>query len=124
MLERKAREAILEEIRDRPRIPVSEVCDLVRMHYTADIERLIARDVRRIATNLAAQVRDEDGRRAVFSVQEAGNDRYVNVDVSQDVFELQAVQENLVKQRDSRDWSIEKVTKRLEAVAPKHAIRA
>lgn len=84
----------------------------------------LAKDVRRIATNLAAQVRDEDGRRAVFSVQEAGNDRYVNVDVSQDVFELQAVQENLVKQRDSRDWSIEKVTKRLEAVAPKHAIRA
>lgn len=124
MLERKAREAIMEKIRERSRIPVSEVCDLVRMHYTADIERLIARDVRRIATNLAAQVRDEDGRRAVFSVQEAGNDRYVNVDVSQDVFELQAVQENLVKQRDSRDWSIEKVTKRLEAVAPKHAIRA
>ena len=32
MLEKKAREAILEEIRDRPRISKQEVFDLVKLH--------------------------------------------------------------------------------------------
>lgn len=119
MLERKARAAILEEIRDRPRISKQEVFDLVKLHYSPDIGRLINKDIRRLATNLTAQVRDEDGRRAIFSVREAGNDRYVNVDLTNDKLDLQMVHEQLVAQRDSRDWSIDKVTKRLDEVAPK-----
>lgn len=119
MLERKAREAILEEIRDRPRISKKEVFDLVKLHYSPDIGRLINRDIRRLATNLTAQVRDDDGRRAIFSVREKGDDRYVNVDLTNDKLDLQMVQEQLVAQRDSRDWSIDKVTKRLDEVAPK-----
>lgn len=124
MLERKAREAILEEIRDRPRISKQEVFDLVKLHYSPDIGRLINKDIRRLATNLTAQVRDEDGRRAIFSVREAGNDRYVNVDLTNDKLDLQMVHEQLVAQRDSRDWSIDKVTKRLDEVAPKKLKRA
>lgn len=124
MLERKAREAILEEIRDRPRISKQEVFDLVKLHYSADMERLINRDIRRLATNLTAQVRDKDGRRAIFSVREKGDDRYVNVDLTNDKLDLQMVQEQLVAQRDSRDWSIDKVTKRLDEVAPKQLKRA
>lgn len=124
MLERKAREAILEEIRDRPRISKQEVFDLVKLHYSADMERLINRDIRRLATNLTAQVRDKDGRRAIFSVREKGDDRYVNVDLTNDKLDLQMVQEQLVAQRDSRDWSIDKVTKRLDEVAPKKLKRA
>ena len=124
MLERKAREAILEEIRDRPRISKQEVFDLVKLHYSPDIGRLINKDIRRLATNLTAQVRDKDGRRAIFSVREKGDDRYVNVDLTNDKLDLQMVQEQLVAQRDSRDWSIDKVTKRLDEVAPKKLKRA
>lgn len=124
MLERKAREAILEEIRDRPRISKQEVFDLVKLHYSPDIGRLINKDIRRLATNLTAQVRDEDGRRAIFSVREAGNDRYVNIDLTENKLDLQMVHEQLVAQRDSRDWSIDKVTKRLDEVAPKKLKRA
>ena len=124
MLERKAREAILEEIRDRPRISKQEVFDLVKLHYSADMERLINRDIRRLATNLTAQVRDKDGRRAIFSVREKGDDRYVNVDLTNDKLDLQIVKEQLVAQRDSRDQSIEKVKARLDEVAPKKLKRA
>lgn len=124
MLERKAREAILEEIRDRPRISKQEVFDLVKLHYSPDIGRLINKDIRRLATNLTAQVRDKDGRRAIFSVREKGDDRYVNVDLTENKLDLQMVQEQLVAQRDSRDWSIDKVTKRLDEVAPKKLKRA
>ncbi|MDU3215302.1 MAG: hypothetical protein E6672_05575 [Negativicoccus succinicivorans] len=124
MLEKKAREAILEEIRDRPRISKQEVFDLVKLHYSPDIGRLINKDIRRLATNLTAQVRDDDGRRAIFSVREKGDDRYVNVDLTNDKLDLQMVQEQLVAQRDSRDWSIDKVTKRLDEVAPKKLKRA
>lgn len=124
MLEKKAREAILEEIRDRPRISKQEVFDLVKLHYSADMERLINRDIRRLATNLTAQIRDDDGRRQIFSVREKGNNRYVNVDLTNDKIDLQMVQEQLVAQRDSRDWAIDKVTKRLDEVAPKKRKRA
>ncbi|MDU5942745.1 MAG: hypothetical protein E6Z03_01345 [Negativicoccus succinicivorans] len=124
MLERKAREAILEEIRDRPRISKQEAFDLVKLHYSADIGRLINKDIRRLATNLTAQVRDDDGRRQIFSVREKGDDRYVNIDLTENKLDLQMVQEQLVAQRDSRDWSIDKVTKRLDEVAPKKLKRA
>lgn len=124
MLEKKAREAILEEIRDRPRISKQEVFDLVKLHYSADMERLINKDIRRLATNLTAQVRDDDGRRQIFSVREKGDDRYVNIDLTKNKLDLQMVQEQLVAQRDSRDWSIDKVTKRLDEVAPKKLKRA
>ena len=124
MLERKAREAILEEIRDRPRISKQEVFDLVKLHYSPDIGRLINKDIRRLATNLTAQVRDDDGRRQIFSVREKGDDRYVNVDLTENKLDLQMVQEQLIAQRDSRDWSIEKVKARLDEVAPKKLKRA
>ena len=124
MLERKAREAILEEIRDRPRISKQEVFDLVKLHYSPDIGRLINKDIRRLATNLTAQVRDDDGRRQIFSVREAGNDRYVNIDLTENKLDLQIVKEQLVAQRDSRDQSIEKVKARLDEVAPKKLKRA
>ena len=124
MLERKAREAILEEIRDRPRISKQEVFDLVKLHYSPDIGRLINKDIRRLATNLTAQVRDDDGRRQIFSVREKGDDRYLNIDLTENKLDLQMVQEQLVAQRDSRDWSIDKVTKRLDEVAPKKLKRA
>ncbi len=124
MLEKKAREAILEEIRDRPRISKQEVFDLVKLHYSPDIGRLINKDIRRLATNLTAQVRDDDGRRQIFSVREKGDDRYVNIDLTENKLDLQMVQEQLVAQRDSRDWSIDKVTKRLDEVAPKKLKRA
>ena len=124
MLEKKAREAILEEIRDRPRISKQEVFDLVKLHYSPDMERLINKDIRRLATNLTAQVRDDDGRRQIFSVREKGDDRYVNIDLTENKLDLQMVQEQLVAQRDSRDWSIDKVTKRLDEVAPKKLKRA
>ena len=113
MLERKAREAILEEIRDRPRISKQEVFDLVKLHYSPDIGRLINKDIRRLATNLTAQVRDDDGRRQIFSVREKGDDRYVNIDLTENKLDLQIVKEQLVAQRDSRDQSIEKVKARL-----------
>ena len=119
MLERKAREAILEEIRDRPRISKQEVFDLVKLHYSPDIGRLINKDIRRLATNLTAQVRDDDGRRQIFSVREKGDDRYVNVDLTENKLDLQIVKEQLIAQRDSRDQSIEKVKARLDEVAPK-----
>ena len=124
MLERKAREAILEEIRDRPRISKKEVFDLVKLHYSPDIGRLINKDIRRLATNLTAQVRDDDGRRQIFSVREKGDDRYVNVDLTENKLDLQIVKEQLVAQRDSRDQSIEKVKARLDEVAPKKLKRA
>ncbi len=124
MLERKAREAILEEIRDRPRISKQEVFDLVKLHYSPDIGRLINKDIRRLATNLTAQVRDDDGRRQIFSVREKGDDRYVNIDLTKNKLDLQIVKEQLVAQRDSRDQSIEKVKARLDEVAPKKLKRA
>lgn len=124
MLEKKAREAILEEIRDRPRISKKEVFDLVKLHYSPDIGRLINKDIRRLATNLTAQVRDDDGRRQIFSVREKGDDRYVNVDLTENKLDLQIVKEQLIAQRDSRDQSIEKVKARLNEVAPKKLKRA
>ena len=124
MLEKKAREAILEEIRDRPRISKQEVFDLVKLHYSPDIGRLINKDIRRLATNLTAQVRDDDGRRQIFSVREKGDDRYVNIDLTESKLDLQIVKEQLVAQRDSRDQSIEKVKARLDEVAPKKLKRA
>ena len=124
MLEKKAREAILEEIRDRPRISKQEVFDLVKLHYSPDIGRLINKDIRRLATNLTAQVRDDDGRRQIFSVREKGDDRYVNIDLTENKLDLQIVKEQLVAQRDSRDQSIERVKARLDEVAPKKLKRA
>lgn len=124
MLERKAREAILEEIRDRPRISKQEVFDLVKLHYSADVPKLINKDIQRLATSLTAQIRDDDGRRKIFSVREKGDNRYVNIDLTENKLDLQMVHEQLVAQRDSRDWSIDKVTKRLDEVAPKKLKRA
>ena len=57
-------------------------------------------------------------------MREKGDDRYVNIDLTENKLDLQIVKEQLVAQRDSRDQSIEKVKARLDEVAPKKLKRA
>lgn len=116
-LSKGARKVIKELFADYPKKIKGDLIEMIRPHYIADYGKLVEQDLNRIANSVAASVRDENGARCIFTIEDEGEPVLVNVDKSESIQDLRAVYADLTKGRDSRERSIQKVFKRGQEVA-------
>ena len=119
---KEAREFIVNKFEDSPKMSKEELKDLIRPHYIADYPKLVDQDVGRIANYIIARIRDENGVRQVFAIEDQGKRAFVHVDKSNDLRDIKTVYGSLVKDRDGRERSINKVRKRGQEVAGQMAL--
>lgn len=116
-LTKKARKVIVEQFENSPKKNKADLIEMIRPHYIPDYKKLVEQDLGRLANQIAASVRDENGARKIFAINDDGKQALVNVDKSENIQDLRSVYKDLLKGRDSRDRSIGKVFKRGQEVA-------
>ncbi len=119
---KEARKFIVGKFEDSPKMSKEELMDLIRPHYIADYRKLADQDIGRIANYIIARIRDENGVRQVFAVEDQGKRAFVHVDKSSDLRDIKTVYSSLVKDRDGRERSIAKVRKRGQEVAGQQSL--
>lgn len=111
-LEPKARELIVQKIRESGEVETEELMDLIRPHFIFDPQAAKESAIRRKAHQLAAQVRDEDGVRTVFNCKVDGVSKYVNIDESHDRDSLRGVEDQLTEKLKGLSVSAAKASRR------------
>lgn len=115
-LERRARNVIVQLIMESGEMDTEEIMDLIRPHYLFDPHRAKEQAIRRKASQLAAQVRDDRGIRTVFNCKEDGISKYVNIDASKNVEDLKSVEKQLNTKLIGLKASSTKASKRVMEV--------
>jgi hypothetical protein len=121
-LAKEARKVIVDQFENSPKKNKEDLIEMIRPHYIPDYRKLVEQDLGRLANQIAASVRDENGARRIFAINDDGKQALVNVDKSEDIQDLRAVYKDLLKGRDSRERSIGKVFKRGQEVAGQMAL--
>jgi len=114
---KEARQFIVSKFEQSPKMSKEELKDLIRPHYIADYPKLVDQDIGRIANYIVTRVRDENGARQIFAIDDNGERAFIHVDKSSDLRDIKTVFNQLIKDRDGRERSINKVRKRGQEVA-------
>ena len=120
---KEAREFIKTKFEENPKMPKEFLVELIRPHYIADYEKLVEQDLGRLANYIASKVKDEKGIRQVFAIEDDGKRVFVHVDKSSNLRDIKNVFNHLVKDRDGREQSINKVRKRGQEVAGQQSLQ-
>lgn len=112
VLDKRARNIIIEQIKENGEMETEDIMDLIRPHYLFDPRKAREQAVRRKANQLASQVRDENGIRTVFNCRENGVSKYINVDVSNDLPALKNVECQLLEKLNGLKASTAKASRR------------
>ncbi|MDD3157473.1 hypothetical protein [Anaeromusa sp.] len=116
-ISREARRLIIDQFIESPKRSKKDLLDMISPHYVPDYKKLAEQDMGRLANRIASTIKDETGARNVFAVDSDGERCYINVDESDNIKDVRNVYRTLVKGRDCRDKSIEKVLKRGKELA-------
>lgn len=108
---KEARARIIDRFINDPKMSKEGFKDEIRPHYIPDYEKLKEQDIGRIANRMAASVRDENGRREIFAIEEDGEQKLIYVEKSKDLGDIRKVYESLVKTKKGLNPSIKKVFK-------------
>lgn len=111
-LESKAREMIVQKMRESGEMETEEIMDLIRPHFLFDPQSAKEQQIRRKAHQLAAQIKDEYGVRTVFNCKVDGVSKYVNIDASRDVKALRGVEGQLAEKLNGLEISSAKASRR------------
>lgn len=111
-LEPKAREMIYQKIRESGEVETEEIMDLIRPHYIFDPQIAKEQMIRRKASQMASQIRDENGARTVFNCKVDGISKYVNIDESKDVTSIRSVDRQLSEKLEGLKISSAKASRR------------
>ena len=111
-LEPKAREVIIQMMRESGEMETEELMDLIRPHILFDPQVAKEQLIRRKAHQLAAQIRDEYGTRTVFNCKVNGVSKYVNIDESRNVQALRSVEGQLTEKLEGLAISKAKASRR------------
>lgn len=111
-LEAKARDMIVQKMRESGEMETEEIMDLIRPHILFDPQVAKEQLIRRKAHQLAAQIRDEYGTRTVFNCKVNGVSKYVNIDESRNVQALRSVEGQLTEKLDGLAISKAKASRR------------
>ena len=114
---KEAREFIKVKFEESPKMTKDELVELIRPHYIPDYQKLVDQDLGRLANYIASSVRDDNGARQIFAIDDEGKRSFIHIDKSNNLLDIKGVYKGLVKKRDSRDHSIRKVYKRGQEVA-------
>lgn len=94
-LEKRARDFIVQQIRENGEMTTEEIVELIRPHYIFDPQVAMEQALRRKANQLMAQIRDEQGVRTVFNCRVDGVSKYVDVDACENIVSLKSVEDQL-----------------------------
>ena len=114
-LDKEVRARVMGIIADKSAISKYEIVDVLRDITTLPTyTELLEQELSRTAQRLLSEYRDEHGVRSIFSVD---SDRYINVDVSNDLPDLRNVEDQLARKNSGLKASLDKVTRRKEVVS-------
>ncbi|MEY8001176.1 hypothetical protein AB8U03_13425 [Clostridium sp. Mt-5] len=122
-LEKKAREAILQQMDELGEITTDDVMELIRPHYIFDIRKLRNQALRRTANNLMRKYKDDKGIRTCFNYKDEGVSKYVNVDKTRNLKALENVESQLNKKYKGLNASKKKVTLRKQVLSGQLSIK-
>lgn len=111
-LEPKAKEVIIQIMRESGEMETEDLMDLIRPHILFDPQVAKEQLIRRKAHQLAAQIRDEYGTRTIFNCKVDGVSKYVNIDESKDVIALRSVDHQLAEKLNGLKISSAKASRR------------
>lgn len=109
-LDRRAKEVILSQMRERGEMTTAEIMDLIRPHYFFDAQEAREQGIRRQANRLVKSLRDENGIRTCFALK--GDDVYVNIERCSDRIRVGRVEDQLQAQIEGLRASRNKARRR------------
>lgn len=116
-LEKKAREAILQQMDQLGEITTDAVMELIRPYYIFDIRKLRNQALRRTANNLMRKYKDDKGVRTCFNYKDNGVSKYVNVDKTKNLKALEDIESQLNKKYKGLNASKKKVALRKQVLS-------
>lgn len=114
-LEKRARDVILDRMREQGEMTTAEIMDLIRPHYFFDAQEAREQGIRRQANRLVKSLRDENGIRTCFALKE--EDMYVNIERCSDRIRVGRVEEQLQAQIEGLRASRNKARRRCQELA-------
>lgn len=116
-LEKRARDFIVQQIRENGEMTTDDIVELMRPHYMFDPQVAMEQALRRKANQLMAQIRDESGIRTVFNCRVDGVSKYVDVDTCENLMSLRSVEDQLDEKLKGIAASKAKASRRCYEVA-------
>ena len=117
ILERQARDFIMDQIRENGWMTSEDIVKLIRPHCVFDPQKIMEQALRRKANHLVAQVHDENGVRTVFNCKVDGVSKYVNLDICEDLRTIKNVESQLWEKANGTKASAVKASRRCAEVA-------
>lgn len=112
VLDKRAKQVILDQIECLGEVTTETVMELVRPHYIFNSLVAREREIRRKANRIMAQFRDGQGTRTCFSYTDnSGQSKYVNIDKTFDIGALNGVS----RQINNKLYGLTKASKKVNA---------
>ncbi len=113
ILEKKAKEKILEQMEYLDEINSDTVADLIIPHMSFDVKKAIRQQAKRQANQLIAKKKGQDGSRSWFACK----DKYVNIEKTKSMEDLNIIEDSLAKKYVGLNKSKKKVEKQKELLS-------
>ncbi len=120
MLEPKAKEKILEQMEYLDEISSDAVAELIIPHMRVDVKELIRQKAKKKANELIATKKGQDGIRSWFACK----DKYVNVEKTKSIEDLETIEESFIKKYDSLNQSKKKIERQKEILSGQMIIQS
>lgn len=120
MLEKQAKEKILEQMEYLDEINSDTVADLIMPHMQIDVRGLIRQKAKKKANELIATKKGQDGIRSWFACK----DKYVNIEKTKNIEDLNTIEESFVKKYNSLNQSKKKIERQKELLNGQLSIEA
>ena len=120
MLEKQAKEKILEQMEYLDEINSDTVADLIMPHMQIDVRELIRQKAKKKANELIATKKGQDGIRSWFACK----DKYVNIEKTKNIEDLNTIEESFVKKYNSLNQSKKKIETQKELLNGQLSIEA
>ena len=119
MLEKKAKEKILEQMEYLEEINSATVAELIIPHMRVDVKELIRQKAKKKANELIATKKGQDGIRSWFACK----DKYVNIEKTKSIEDLSIIEESFTKKYDSLNKSKKKIERQKEILSGQMVIK-
>lgn len=113
ILEKQAKEKILQQMEYLTEINSDTVADLIIPHMSFDVKKAIRQQAKKQANQLIAKMRGQDGIRSWYACK----DKYVNVEKTQSMEDLNVIEDSLLKKYVGLNASKKKVEKQKEILS-------
>ncbi len=117
-LDKKAKKVILLQMEELGEITTEDVMELLRPHFTCDLQKLREQALRKNANNLMRSYKDEKGIRTCFNRKtKDGESSYVNVDKTTNLEALKDIELQLNKKYKGLNKSKKKIVRRYKELS-------